>query len=956
MALFLGGTAGVRGADGPPPPGAQSKPGAEEPREKGQFEYTKPSAAAFYEKALVEYNLGETRSAYIHLKNALLEDPFLLSAHVLLGTIYLQLGEGGRAEKELLIADGLGADKSLTLLPLARAYLLQGKAEQLIAELFPLGTVPGQDAELLALRGQAHLQLEQLFEAQRAFAQAWDRDPNNIGAILGRVQVLLQQGNLNEADFYAKRAVEVAPNNPQAWFLKGTLARSLGGIGSALRDFERATNALPAYLPAQIARISALLDLGRVDGALVAVDEVRRLYPKDPRTLYLQAVVQARMQEPDKAGQSLKEAEALLSQLPRELIDGHAPTLLLAGMVSYSLKRWEQASSYLSLYLQKYPDSVGPRTLLAQLYLDKGEADKAVELLEPAMGLAPGDQLVLSLLAEAYMRGGQHIRASQLLQEAVEAGGDNIVLRTQRAVNEFGLGRRTQGIERLGAVFEAQPELEMAGATLVVMYLKERRYSEAAEAARHLVKGSPGNLTYLNLYGVAELAAGHREAARWAFELSLALDWEFVPAQLNLAELELREDRPDAARERLEVLLTRNPDQLPAMLMLARAFEAQGNHEEARRWAERAVEVDPTAVPVAVYLTDLLLKMRDSDAALKVAESIEVRAPDSEDIDLVAALSRAYIANGQRATAQVVLQRGSTLAGYDAPGLLEIADLQVRAGDLKGAVWSLEKAEDGEPGFLPARIKLGELYTQMGEIGLATELAQALRTEFPGKPYGDHLLGTIAQHRGESEAALSSYTAALRLEPSPVLAVRVYEATRQARGLEAAIDFLRGWIEKHPGDEIARQALAEGLLRAGRGDEARVLYEAALKASPDNPMLLNNLALLYAREGKPESIEYARRAYAQLPGEPEVADTLGWALVLNGQAADGLKYLREAQARSANDPGNSYHIAYALAQLRRPEEALQALGAAFSEDRPFPERQDALKLRRKLQSGSSHTP
>ncbi len=941
LALLTGAVPVVRGADGPGDDQGRARPGASE----------------LYEKALGEYNLGETRAAYIHLKNALLEDPFLLSAHLLLSTIYLQLGEGQRAEKELVVADGLGADKSLTLIPLARAYLLQGKAERLIAELFPLGTLAQQDAELLALRGQAHLQLEQLYDAQRAFAQAWDRDPTNIAAILGRVQVLLLQGNLNEADFYVRRAVELAPNNPQAWFLKGTLARGQGNPEAALSDFEQAARALPAFLPAQIARVSALLDLGRMDQAVAAVEEVRRLYPKDARTLYLQAVAQARLKEPGKAEESLKEAETLLSQLPRELIDAHAPTLLLAGLVSYSLKHWPQASSYLSLYLQKFPDSVAPRILLGQLYLDKGDTDKAVDLLEPAMGLAPGDQRVLSLLAEAYMRDGQHIKASQLLQEALEAGGDNIVLSTQRAVNAFGLGRKAQAIESLGAVFDAHPELQKAGATLVIMHLKERRYREAVQAARRLLQEDPTNLTYLNLYGVSQLAADDRQAARWAFELALALDWRFVPAQLNLAEADLRESRLDAAQERLELLLVRNPDQLSAMLMLARAYEARGDAQEAKRWAERAVGVDPSAVPVAVYLTNLLLKMKDSEQALKVAESMEVRAPNSDDVGLVAALSRAYIANGKRATAQVVLQRGSTLAGYDAASLLEIANLQIQAGDLRGAVWSLEKAQEGQPRYLPARIKLGELYLETGEIESATALAKKLRADFPREPYADHLLGVIAQRRGESEPALSSYKAALEEEPgSPVLAVRVYEATRKARGLDAAIDFLRDWLAEHPDATIARQALAEGLFRAGRMEEARTLYEEALEASPDNLMLLNNLALIYAREGRPESIDYARRAHQQMPGAPEVTDTLGWALVMNGQTAEGLKYLREARSRSAEDPGTSYHLAYALDQLGRREEALSELRRALTGDRPFPERQDALDLRRKLQSAPPATP
>jgi putative PEP-CTERM system TPR-repeat lipoprotein len=906
-------------------------------------------ASDLYEKALIEFNLGETRAAYIHLKNALLEDPFLLSAHLLLGKIYIQLGEGEKAEKELLIADGLGAHQSLTLIPLARAYLLQGKAEQLAAELFPLGSLAEEDAELLALRGQAYLQLEQLYDAQRSFAQAWERNPNNVTAILGRVHVLLMQGQLSEADFYARRAAELAPENPRAWFLKGTLSRGLGDLLSALQDFERAAEVLPAYLPAQIARVSVLLQLGRLVPALEVAEQAREIYPRDPRTAYLVAVVHGHRQDEAKAEQALRDAELLLSQLPKELIEGHAPTLLLAGMVAYSLKRTAVAQGYLKLFLRNYPDSIGPRILLGQMELDRGENAETIKLLEPAAALAPGDIKILSLLAEAYLKDGQHIKASDLLQQAMGAEEGNLVLRTQRAVNEFGLGRKAQAIEDLGAVVDAYPDLKMAGATLVVMSLKERRYAEAVVVSRRLLEGEPENLTYLNLFGVAETAAGNYEAARWAFELALALDWRFEQAQLNLAELELRAGRPEVARERLGLLMARNPDQEAGMLMLARSWDASGEHKKAREWAERAVGADPASVPVAVYLTDLLLRMKESEEALKVAESMEVRGPSVDDVDLLMALSRAYIANGQRATAQVVLQRGSSMAGYDAPMLMEIAALQRQAGDLTGALWSLEKAVSGQPLYLATRVKLGELYTELGKVDLARAVADDLRRDFPGDPYGDQMAGSIASAQGDAEQALASFTIALKRRPSPILAVRVYEAMREARGAEPALDFLTGWVREHPDDRIANQALAEALYRAGRSAEARHLYRRALEAAPDNPLLLNNLALIHAEQRSPEAVDLARKAYALLPGAAETADTLGWVLVQEGQPAEGLKLLREAKTRAVDDPGIGYHIAVALDGLGRSQEAFGELEAAFARGGSFPERERALELRRRLQ-------
>ena len=51
---------------------------------------------------------------------------------------------------------------------------------------------------------------------------------------------------------------------------------------------------LPALLPAQIGRIGILLELGRLDEAEEAIAAVRKIYPNDPRTLYLEAIAKGR--------------------------------------------------------------------------------------------------------------------------------------------------------------------------------------------------------------------------------------------------------------------------------------------------------------------------------------------------------------------------------------------------------------------------------------------------------------------------------------------------------------------------------------------------------------------------------------------------------------------------------------------------------------------------------------
>jgi hypothetical protein len=79
-------------------------------------------------------------------------------------------------------------------------------------------------------------------------------------------------------------------------------------------------------------------------------------------------------------------------------------------------------------------------------------------------------------------------------------------------------------------------------------------------------------------------------------------------------------------------------------------------------------------------------------------------------------------------------------------------------------------------------------------------------------------------------------------------------------------------------------------------------------------------------------------------------------MVRSGNAAEGLKYLRDAESRIGSTPGLLYHIAYALSELGRPGEALAELERATAGGQPFAERDEALALRGRLEEASGKKP
>jgi Tfp pilus assembly protein PilF len=78
---------------------------------------------------------GDLTAAIIEIKNALQKNPESAAARFLLGEIYVDIGDGASAEKELVVARDLGIDRESVLKPLGRAWLLQQKFIEVLEQI-----------------------------------------------------------------------------------------------------------------------------------------------------------------------------------------------------------------------------------------------------------------------------------------------------------------------------------------------------------------------------------------------------------------------------------------------------------------------------------------------------------------------------------------------------------------------------------------------------------------------------------------------------------------------------------------------------------------------------------------------------------------------------------------------------------------------------------------------------
>ena len=161
--------------------------------------------------------------------------------------------------------------------------------------------------------------------------------------------------------------------------------------------------------------------------------------------------------------------------------------------------------------------------------------------------------------------------------------------------------------------------------------------------------------------------------------------------------------------------------------------------------------------------------------------------------------------------------------------------------------------------------------------------------------------------------------------------------------LEQASELAPNLVEPH--------LLVAGLyVAAGQPELAAERYRKVIVLQPGNVTALNNLAYdLAVREKKPaEALPLARKALSLAPGQPLIADTVGWIEYLVGNTAEAARLLTPAAKALPGNPEVRMHNAMALAAQGARAAASAELAEAVKLDPALDKNPDVQELRARL--------
>jgi len=237
---------------------------------------------------------------------------------------------------------------------------------------------------------------------------------------------------------------------------------------------------------------------------------------------------------------------------------------------------------------------------------------------------------------------------------------------------------------------------------------------------------------------------------------------------------------------------------------------------------------------------------------------------------------------------------------------------------------------------------------------------ERMTTYAPDYYLGHYNLGNTYFRLGENELAQKEYERAIDLNPyyssSYVNLGGVYNTERR---FDEAIGVFRKALTMRPDDEEIKANIAIAQANKQKfGGEVSVQdiestedmeeqLKQAVKNNPDNPTIINNLGVFYAKSGRiDDALEYFRRAVDLKPGDLNIYINLGNAYASKGQLAEAEKMFREVISRDPED----YRAYGLLAKVYKHQgEKERAIGALENFLKYCPPEEDRERIRAEIE-------
>lgn len=647
-------------------------------------------------------------------------------------------------------------------------------------------------------------------------------------AALQQVEVLIQQGHLDEAKSKTLDVLKENPSSVEGYNLLGIIAGNQQDYSNAVAAFQKALQLAPrsvkthnnlgnvyvaqkqldlaekefrTALRMDVADRDANYNLGvllMVKGAPTeAISHFERIRPPNVATrfnlirayfqtkrtaeaLRLATELSAQGKDDVQVHFSLgvmlaSEKQYKLAQLELEKADSLQPeTFEILYNLGQDLLRggeYSKAETMLSRALKLKPESPETMYLLAQTLTDESRPLDALDLLLKAHKIAPENPDVIFLMAQVSMSQNYFEDAIPLLESGLQVAPRRSDLRAALGESYFMAGKIDKAIDEFKKLLEVDTSAR-SYAFLGLSYLNLGRFDEAKQYFQQGVKLDPHNsLCLFNLGFIAE-RQGDSTGAEALFQETLRSDPNFPDALLELANLRIAAKRLQEGADLLKRYVRVSRD--PATGYYRLAMVERSLHQTAE--ADRDLSVFKTLSKNSVsapypyqhlfeYLDNRSKLAKDDRERLDVTELTEQVKKHPDQPENFYMLAEAYLKAGNVDDARSAIVQLDKLSATDFRTLTGTGVLLARYHLYDDAIQHFQAAAQVNPNSDEVKFDLMNAYFRKRLYPNALEIAGQVSPEAQKDNAYLALLGDIYAHSGDAARASEIFRDAITRNP-----------------------------------------------------------------------------------------------------------------------------------------------------------------------------------------------
>ena len=787
-----------------------------------------------------------------------------------------ETGPGGEPlTGEKLIA--LRNQKTLATTLMARGLAARNQPEAAIELLEALGV--SDNAQVARTLVGLYQQTGQTDRAQALLQQEAAANPTNLRLLQQRLALASE----------AERVTLIAEAET-AGVAAGTIAQLRDALaGATPRDpgerVDLAVGADTKPLAVALAKVAAYTRSGDSEEARRYFEQARELDPSDDRVLVMGLDYAIADKDFDQARQLVADA----ARRNLDLADGH----LLRGKLAAAEGDLKQALASFDLGLKQRPVFDEGWRQYADLRLLNNEPEAAATAYRKALDQRPDNLAALLGLARAQDRLGRRDAALDALRSAVAYAPANAAVVEQYMGYEARYGRLERVVAMRESLAESSPSNLNNRLNLAMLMAREDRVDDALEIvdqteadlgqsrnsvgtrARILAftdspdQGAQVITRWLESRGGQAQDADRMMLARYlvsvgriddavaAYQTAAEATADATNLRRELADVLFNNGRPQEALELYAQLLdqVQDDDKQRIGLRLAEAQLRSGQNESAAATLDR-LDADATSDALRALLA--MNSGNPEDALAMVDRAIE-KDPNASTSYLQRAQIRLQTPGGDLNAALDDIDRLLAAQPTNVQGLGLRARVLSALGRSAEAADTLQTLLDAQPGNHNVRASLARALMAAGDPNRAAYLVGEGLKLAPARADFLEINATLAQRRGDTQAAENSLVKLVDAQPENAAAVvqltETYLASGRSSEAAALLNEKAALVNRFPVMQALRgRALAAG----GQTEEARRVFGLALErsGSPEiTGQVVRQIAATLGRDGTPALVD-----------------------------------------------------------------------------------------------------